>query len=231
MKPTGSDSTSGFATARSPVHGAGRRLSPRVFVQDAPASGLPDGDGLLRLAQRSTEPGAFVFGDGSHPTTRLCAGAVDLLCRQRPGMAVLDVGTGTGILARIARARGASFVAGTDIDAASIAASRANAALDASSLPIHFGDEAPDAWGPRFDLVVANILAEPLIALAPRLAAAMADGGTLLVSGFTRLQGQFLRQAFEPCGLCHDREAQDDEWLLLMFRRPPRRRGETIPAA
>lgn len=173
-------------------------------------------DGSLYLAQRSNADGLFVFGDGSHPTTRLCAGAVDLLCRQQLGASVLDVGTGTGILARIAR--GASFVAGTDIDPASLAAAAANAALDDPRLPaIHFGPELPDAWGAIFDLVVANILAEPLVELAPRLARALAPRGVLLISGFTRLQAQFLRQPFETHGLCCQREAHDGEWMLLLF--------------
>jgi ribosomal protein L11 methyltransferase len=233
LQSTGeSDSASAFATVRAPRSAASRRLSPRVVVQPegAPSGGV-DADGVLHLTQCSSEGDAFVFGDGSHPTTRLCAGAVDLLCRQRAGRAVLDVGTGTGILARVARARGASFVAGTDIDAASLATARRNAALDATALPIHFGDAAPDAWGARFDLVVANILADPLMGLAPRLADALVPGGTLLVSGFTRLQSPFLRQAFEPCGLDFDREAHDDEWTLLMFARTAAGRGARMPVA
>lgn len=177
-------------------------------------------DGSLHLAQRSNAEGTFVFGDGSHPTTRLCAGAVDLLSRQQPGASVLDVGTGTGILARIARARGASFVAGTDIDPTSVATAAANASLDGAGVPaIHFGSELPDAWGAIFDLVVANILAEPLVELAPRLARALAPRGLLLISGFTRLQSQFLRQSFETHGLSCEREARDGEWVLLLFRR------------
>ena len=183
---------------------------------EARAPTTPD---TLHLAQRSSADGTFVFGDGSHPTTRLCAGAIDLLCRQHPVRAVLDVGTGTGILARIARARGATFVAGTDIDPAALVTATANAALDDPGVPIHFGDELPDAWGPVFDLVVANILAEPLVALAPRLAGALTAGGLLLISGFTRLQAQFLRQSFETHGLVCEREARDGEWVLLLFRR------------
>jgi ribosomal protein L11 methyltransferase len=192
-----------------------------VFVH-APGERHPASapEGSLCLAQCSTAEGTFVFGDGSHPTTRLCAGAVDLLCRQQPGATLLDVGTGTGILARIARARGAAFVAGTDIDPASLTTAAANAALDGpGAAAIHFGPELPDAWGAIFDLVVANILAEPLVELAPRLARALTPRGALLVSGFTRLQSQFLRQAFETHGLCCEREAHDGEWVLLLFRR------------
>jgi len=218
-----------------------------------------------------------VFGDGSHPTTRLCAAAVDLLCRQRPGMAVLDVGTGTGILARIARARGATFVAATDIDPAAVACARAHAeldtldwrgapdpddptspdgatdlggaaAIDVSAAPnvqgaathmretaarvrgtatggarqfnIHFGAEAPDHWGARFDLIVANILEAPLRSLAPALCRALAPGGVLVISGFMRPQVPALRLVYETAGLQSAGDFGLDEWVLLKFVAP-----------
>ena len=153
-----------------------------------------------------------VFGDGSHPTTRLCAKAVDFLCRQRLGMAVLDVGTGTGILARIARDRGASFVVGTDIDPAAIAFAQAHSQSD-----IHFGDEAPDHWGARFDLVVANILEAPLHSLAPALCRALVPGGVLLISGFMWPQVPALRLAYETVGLNSDGSFSLDDWVILKF--------------
>lgn len=153
-----------------------------------------------------------VFGDGSHPTTRLCAKAVDLLCRQRPGMAVLDVGTGTGILARIARDRGASFVVGTDIDPAAIAFAQAHSESD-----IHFGAEGPDHWGARFDLVVANILEAPLHSLAPALCRALVPGGVLLISGFMWPQVPALRFAYETVGLKSEGSFSLDDWVLLKF--------------
>ena len=179
-----------------------------------------------------------VFGDGSHPTTRLCAKGVDVLCRQRPGIAVLDVGTGTGILARVARARGASFVVGTDIDPAAVAFAKAQTELDNVSSPIgvaaslaggrgnavgegasgaciHFGDEAPDHWGARFDLVVANILEAPLHALAPALCRALLPGGILLISGFMWPQVPALRHTFETAGLQSDGAFSLDDWVLL----------------
>jgi ribosomal protein L11 methylase PrmA len=161
-----------------------------------------------------------VFGDGSHPTTRLCAAAVDLLCRQRPGMAVLDVGTGTGILARIARARGATFVACTDIDPAALACAKAHANLDAGHTNIHFSDEPPDHWGSRFDFVIANILEAPLHALAPALSRALVPGGVLVVSGFMRPQAPALRLAYETAGFQSAGDFSLDEWVLLKFVAP-----------
>ncbi|MET0292134.1 MAG: 50S ribosomal protein L11 methyltransferase, partial [Steroidobacteraceae bacterium] len=195
-----------------------KRLSPLITVGTEPTAVSPDG--ALHLMQTSRYDGVFVFGDGTHPTTRLCAAAVDLLCRQQRGLAVLDVGTGTGVLARIARARGASFVAATDTDASALQLARDLAAIDGASVPIHFGREAPDHWGARFELVVANILEAPLIALAPALAAALKPGGTLLISGFTRAQAPTLRLVFSEAGLNPLRDAASEGWLLLEFTLP-----------
>jgi ribosomal protein L11 methyltransferase len=130
---------------------------------------------------------------------------------------VLDVGTGTGVLARIARARGAGFVAGTDIDPAALAVARGNARLDAAPAEILFADAPPDHWGPRFDLVVANILEAPLRSLAGPLARALAPRGILLLSGFTRLQVPALRAAYSALeGMS---ESFEQDWALLALRR------------
>jgi ribosomal protein L11 methyltransferase len=176
--------------------------------------------GGLALPQLSKEAaGATVFGDGSHPTTRLCASAVDLLCRLRQLGSVLDVGTGTGVLARIARGRGAHFIVGTDTDPLALGCAEANSALDTHPVKIHFSHEAPDYWGARFDLVVANILEEPLRQLAPALSRSLLPGGFLLLSGFTRPQTPALRVLYERTGVTFLRDSRLDEWSLLMFER------------
>jgi ribosomal protein L11 methyltransferase len=202
-----------------------RRLAPRV-VTVAAGDPRPPGlaEGTLLLFQLPHPDGRFVFGDGSHPTTRLCAAAVDQLCRERQRASVLDVGTGTGVLARIARARGALEISGTDIDAASVELARSNAALDGAQVPIHFGAEPPDHWGARFELVVANILEQPLRDLAAALTAALRPEGLLLISGFTALQAPRLRVVFEARGLRCARDAQLDGWTLLLFDRDPESR-------
>jgi ribosomal protein L11 methyltransferase len=192
-------------------------LAPRItlysFGSPAPAADA----GWLALAQLPQARGSAVFGDGSHPTTRLCAGALDLLCRQRQPEGVLDVGTGTGVLARIARARGARFVVGTDIDPDALAAAKADAELDDDLTSIHFGSEAPDHWGASFDLVVANILEEPLRQLAAPLSRALKPGGVLLLSGFTRLQVPAMRVHYTRAGFSFASESQTDDWALLRF--------------
>jgi ribosomal protein L11 methyltransferase len=193
------------------------RLSPNVLVYPA-GSEAPQGlEGKLALPYL---PSA-AFGDGSHPTTRLCAGVLDQLCRQKMPRAVLDVGTGTGILARIARARGAHDVIATDIDPIALLSATENAALDSHPGEFMISDAAPDHWGPRFDLVVANILEGPLRTLAPALATALSSGGVLLLSGFTPIQIPSLRVVFTAQGLDFVTESLLDEWALLMFRRRP----------
>jgi ribosomal protein L11 methyltransferase len=192
------------------------QLSPRVVLHPhgAPPPLLPAG--WIALAAL---PSA-AFGDGSHVTTRLCAEAVDLWCRRRPGpRALLDVGTGTGILARIARARGVPEVVGTDLDPRALEAARANSALDAHPTEITLCDAPPEHWGPRFDLVVANLLEELLLALATPLTAALAPGATLLVSGFTPRQAPAVRLAFTDRGLTRAEQTAREGWALLALRR------------
>jgi ribosomal protein L11 methyltransferase len=153
----------------------------------------------------------------------LCAAVVDQLCRQRQPDAVLDVGTGTGVLARIARARGATFVVGTDIDAGALMAAAANSALDEHAITV--SGEAPDFWGARFDLIVANILEEPLRELAPALKRALAEHGVLVISGFTRVQVPGICVCYQGESMRVVRQAQMDEWALLVFERSPQSPG------
>jgi ribosomal protein L11 methyltransferase len=142
---------------------------------------------------------------------------VDLFCRQRQPEAVLDVGTGTGVLARIARARGARLIVGTDIEPVALSRAKAHADLDSHPVEIQFGPEAPDQWGARFDLVVANILEAPLQTLQPALCRALVPSGVLLMSGFTRPQAPSLRVLYERAGLRFVANSSLDEWALLTF--------------
>ena len=193
-------------------------LAPRIRLYPSGSPRPQPEPGWLALAQHVQEGTAgVVFGDGSHPTTRLCASVVDQLCRQRQPEAVLDVGTGTGVLARIARARGATFVVGTDIDSDALASASANSALDAHGVAIVLSAEAPDHWGARFDLIVANILEEPLRGLAAALGRALAEYGVVAVSGFMRGQGPGIRVHYEAEGLRLVGEGYLDEWVLFLF--------------
>jgi ribosomal protein L11 methyltransferase len=159
------------------------------------------------------DPG-LAFGTGSHPTTRLCLQWL----RQavRGGERVLDYGCGSGILAIGAARLGAREVLGTDIDAQAIDASRANAM--ANGVAARFA--LPDAVDPApADIVVANILANPLIVLAPLLAARTRPGGCIALSGILADQADDVVAAYAPWfTLAAWRKA--DGWVLLTGARP-----------
>jgi ribosomal protein L11 methyltransferase len=136
------------------------------------------------------DPGV-AFGTGTHPTTRLCLEWLEE--HLQPGMSVLDYGCGSGILAIAAARLGAQPVDGTDVDAQSLAAARANA--ERNAVPVCFA--APGALPERrYDAVVANILANPLRLLAPLLIARCAPGGALVLSGLLDPQADELTELY-----------------------------------
>ena len=130
------------------------------------------------------DPG-MAFGTGSHPTTRLCLEwlerTVDAAC------SVLDYGCGSGILAIAAARLGAGRVAGVDIDPLAVEAARANA--ERNGVSALFADSAEPVAG-EYDLVVANILSNPLRVLAPAICAHVRSGGQLALSGILREQAE-----------------------------------------
>ena len=131
------------------------------------------------------DPG-LAFGTGSHPTTRLCLRWLD--SNLQGGERVLDYGCGSGILAIAALKLGASHAVGVDVDAQAVTASRDNAiANHVEQVAFFLPNEAPQG---DYDLVVANILTNPLRLLAPLLAAATRPGGQIVLSGILESQAQ-----------------------------------------
>ena len=128
------------------------------------------------------DPG-MAFGTGSHPTTRLCLEWLEL--NVSPGCRLLDYGCGSGILAIAAARLGAGGVAGVDIDPQAVEAARANA--ERNGVTALFADSAQPVAG-EYDLVVANILSNPLRVLAPAICAHVRSGGRLALSGILREQ-------------------------------------------
>jgi ribosomal protein L11 methyltransferase len=165
------------------------------------------------------DPG-MAFGTGTHPTTALCLAALSDLLGTRPGASVLDVGTGSGLLAIAARKLGASRVAANDEDPVAVRVARENAEKNGTALELTVApvDEIPGT----FDVVVANILANVLVALAPALAAKVAPGGVLLLSGILHPQEDEVRRAHVAAGLAPlpGGDRREAEWSLLALGRP-----------
>jgi ribosomal protein L11 methyltransferase len=148
----------------------------------------PDPQGLIL----ELDPG-LAFGTGSHPTTRLCMEWLE--AHVGAGMSVLDYGCGSGILAMVAQKMGAAKVQGVDIDPQAIESASANAARNHCVIDYYL----PDAFsGGRFDVVVANILSGPLTQMAPMLAARVAPGGALVLSGVLANQADTVIAAYAP---------------------------------
>ena len=130
------------------------------------------------------DPG-MAFGTGSHPTTRLCLEWLEQHVSE--ASTVLDYGCGSGILAIAAARLGAGQVAGVDIDPQAVEAARANA--ERNGVSALFADSAAPVAG-EYDLVVANILSNPLRVLAPAICAHVRSGGRLALSGILREQAE-----------------------------------------
>ncbi len=178
-------------------------ISPRLWIvptwHDAPDSHAIN----LKL-----DPG-LAFGTGSHPTTRLCLRWLD--DHLQGGETLLDYGCGSGILAIAAVRLGAVQVDGVDIDVQAVAASRDNAALNAVS--VHFC--LPGELAPRqYDVVVANILTNPLKGMAPLLAGRVRAGGRLVLSGILAGQAEEVMAVYRDW-FVFDLPATDEGWVRL----------------
>ena len=158
------------------------------------------------------------FGTGHHETTCDCLRALCDLARRRVFARPLDLGCGTGILAMAAARLWRRRVLAIDRDPAAVAAARANAARNglAGAVACRAGDGfAGLPGGARYDLIAANILARPLAALAPALAARLAPGGAAVLSGLLRPQAHALLAAYRRQGLALRRRYDSGAWTTL----------------
>lgn len=163
------------------------------------------------------DPG-MAFGTGTHATTSLCLHALDELLLDEPDVQVLDVGTGSGILAIAAKLLGAGRVVGTDNDPVALQVARENA--DINHVEIELSDADPQKLAGPFPIVVANIMAHTLKELAPQLVAQVAPGGDLLLSGILLPQGDDVEEAFVAAGMEPKARREDGEWVLIHLVRP-----------
>ena len=177
---------------------------------------------------------ALAFGTGHHGTTRGCLLALDRLLKRRqrariprPSRArgnkkVLDVGTGTGVLAIAAAKVLHTSVQATDIDPVAVRVANANARHN--GVAAFIANRVADGrrglpWRGPFDVILANILLGPLMRMAPQLARRLAPGGTIVLSGLLPTQASAALSAYRAQGLALERRTILENWVTLVMRR------------
>lgn len=171
-----------------------------------------EGDVVITL-----DPG-MAFGTGTHATTRLCMRLIEQYLI--PGQDMLDVGTGSGILAVTALKLGARKAVGVDIDATAVRVAGENAALNGveDNLSVICGDLACDVKG-SFQLITANIVADIIIRLTPDVPPLLKEGGTFVVSGIIDSREQNVRDALQANGFHVISSLTEGGWVALACQR------------
>jgi ribosomal protein L11 methyltransferase len=206
-----------------------QRVGRRTVIVPAWEGYAPTpGEVVIRL-----EPG-MAFGTGLHPTTRLCLRALEDHCPLDGD--VLDLGTGSGVLAIAAAKLGARSVLALDADHAAVSVARENVQMNGvgervtvrhgtlpggDAVPVHFlADGSLDLLDSgRFDLILVNILAHVIIGLAPAIAARLAPSGTVIAAGLIDTQELSVTESFEAVELRVVERSQEKDWVSLVARR------------
>ena len=197
-----------------------------VHTSAHPAAPPPGGRAFLIDAGRA-------FGTGHHATTSGCLAMLDALADRHFG-SVIDIGTGTGLLAfAAAHLWPAARIVATDIDPAAITVTRANAADNGiDGLDLIVADGALDdriTGGAPYDLLIANILAGPLVSMAPEIATIAAPGATIILAGLLETQREAVVAAFATCGCALEDLDRRGDWTILRLTAGTERYQPTAP--
>ena len=182
--------------------------------------------GSLRIipAYLDREPGDLrlidspAFGSGLHPTTAMCLEAMDQLIRTAPPNRVLDVGTGSGVLALAALMLGVSRATAIDTDDAALRVAVNNARLNGLHTQVEFALGGPETLTGTWPLVVANILAAPLMEMAPALVRRVGHHGQLVLSGVANSAASEVAHAYVHLGMLRVETTSRDGWATLLLR-------------
>ncbi len=212
--PTEADGWLARTYAAFPEQLVGRRFAVRGTHEDG---GRTPGRLVLTL------DAGLAFGSGEHGSTRGCLRALEIVARRHPRR-ILDLGTGSGILAMAAAKLLHRAVLATDIEPWSVRVARQNAVMNGVGRLVR--PVLADGWqaravqaGQPYDLVLANILARPLCRMARDLAAALAPGGTAILAGLLESQAGLVATAHRRQGLRLERAIQEGAWTTLVIRK------------
>ena len=193
------------------------RIGRRLLIVPSWEEPQPQTDDIvLRL-----DPG-MAFGTGGHETTRLCLELLEQIMDTMPTLltpAVLDLGTGSGILAMAAVQLGAGRVCALDIDPLALEVARENLAINGLADLVECSTTPLESLNGCFDVILANILAEELVRLAPLLTDRLAPGGSLVLSGILAEKEGLVRAGFSSQPLEYLSTLLEGEWVALHYKK------------
>jgi ribosomal protein L11 methyltransferase len=193
------------------------RVGRRLLIVPSWENVIPDTDNVIL----HLDPG-MAFGTGGHETTRLCLELLENIMDAMPIMhspSVLDVGTGSGILAIAAVQLGAQRVCAVDIDPQAIEVARENLAANGLLDQVECSTTPLQSVEGCFDIILANILSEELVRLAPQLSKRLAAGGSLVLSGILADKEGLVRSGFATQHLKYLETLHQGEWVAIHYRK------------
>lgn len=167
------------------------------------------------------DPG-MAFGTGGHETTRLCLHLLEEVMESTPlagSPSLLDLGTGSGILAMAASLLGAGHILAVDIDPDAIVVARENLELNSLSNEIECDTVQLENISDTFEIILANILAEELVRLSVSLFDRLENGGHLILSGILAEKESYVFNGFKPTGLTFCKTVRDGEWIAMLYKK------------
>jgi ribosomal protein L11 methyltransferase len=199
----GRDEGSVWVLSRRPIHVGRLRILPAHLNAEP---------GAIRLAESDA------FGSGLHPTTSLCLEAIDEAIATAAPDTLLDVGTGSGVLALAALTLGTQRALGIDVDEQALRAAADNARLNALDDRLRLVHGGPDAVAGTFPFIVANVLAAPLIEMAPSLVRRVGHHGLLVLSGIAAGLENDVEHAYQHLGMQRMGATVRSGWAAMMMR-------------